>query len=389
LLTLRGPKGPRRGPGLGELGIITDGSVLIENGTIIEIGPARRVENLAKARNAREIVARGRVVLPGFVDSHTHLIYPPRGVRGATAESAARALRTSTVRLLGARSLPYLEAMARHGTTTVEIKTGCGPDEAAELKALRVAALLQEGPIDVVPTYLMRVPNGASDTDAEEIVADLAPRILRRSMAAFADLYWDGNASRQDIYARFLADAAASGLGLKVHAAGPGCAPAVALAVGHRAASIDHLEHLSPDLAPLLANGRTVATLIPSAALNPWGLIAPARALIDNGAAVALASDFNPHHTPSLNMQTVIALACLQMRLTSAEAIAAVTINGAYALDRADRIGSLELGKAADLLVLNIDDYREISRYLGVNLVHVTIKGGATIYEEGAVLRAG
>src|SRR3954454_20997177 len=145
LLTLRGLKGPRRGADLDDVGMIADGALLICDGLIVEVGPTRRVENLAAARHATEINAAGRVVMPGFVDSHTHLVYPPRGVRGADEESAARAMRTTTATLLEARSRPHLEAMARHATTSVEVKTGCGPDEPAEVKALKVIAALRSG----------------------------------------------------------------------------------------------------------------------------------------------------------------------------------------------------------------------------------------------------
>ncbi len=388
LLTLHGPKGPRRGLDLDSVGLVSNGALLIRDGLIVDAGPARRVENLAGARGAIELNASGRVVMPGFVDSHTHLVYPPRGPRGADEESAARAMRTSTARLLEARTRPYLDAMARHGTTTVEAKTGCGPDEAAEMKALRVLAALREGPIELAPTFLLRIPHGASDDDAEEIVTEFAPRIQRRALAEFADLRWEVHPSRHDMYARYLRDAEAFGMSRKLHAEGPGCSLALALAIGHRAVSIDHLEHLQGDAVRLFSTARTIATLIPSAALQAWGPIAPARALIEAGAAVALASNFNPHHTPTLNMQTVVALACMHMGLQPAEAIAATTINGAHALGRGQRIGSLEPGKSADLLLLNVDDYREMARYFGVNLVHVTIKRGSVVYEEGVVRRA-
>jgi imidazolonepropionase len=371
------------------VGLICDGALLIREGVILEAGPARRVENLAASRGAIEMHARGRLVMPGFVDSHTHLIYPPRGPRGADEESAARAMRAGTARLLEARTRPYVDAMARHGTTTVEAKTGCGPDEAAEIKSLRVITELRSGPVDLVPTFLLRIPRGASDADAEQVVTEFAPRVLRRGLAAFADLWWDGHSGRQDMYARYLQSAVTLGMECKVHAEGPGCNTALALAIGQRATSIDHLEHITLDGAQLLSTSRTIATLMPSAALENWGPVAPARALIEAGAAVALASNFNPHHTPTLNMQTVIALACMQMGMRPGEAISASTINGAHALGRAERIGSLEPGKAADLLLLNLDDYREMARYFGVNLVHATIKRGVVIYQEGAVRRAG
>src|SRR3954447_12466435 len=164
---MRGPMAARRGFDLDEVGMILDGALLIRDGLILEVGATRRVENLAAARGAAEINATGRVVMPGFVDSHTHLVYPPRGPRGADEESAARAMRTSSVHLLESRTRPYLDAMARHGTTTVESKTGCGPDEAAEVKALRVMAALRTGAVSLAPTFLLRIPHGASKADTE------------------------------------------------------------------------------------------------------------------------------------------------------------------------------------------------------------------------------
>lgn len=178
-------------------------------------------------------------------------------------------------------------------------------------------------------------------------------------------------------------------MGLKIHAAGLECAGALALALGHRATSIDHLEHMTDDMAPLLKSTGAVATLLPGVALKNWRAVAPARLLIAEGAAVALASDFNPHHTPTLSMQAVVGLACAEMGMTPAEAIVAATINGAHALGRAARTGSLEPGKDADVLLLNIDDYREMPRCFGVNLVYSTIKRGQRIYQEGAIRHAG
>jgi imidazolonepropionase len=387
LLTLRGPKGPRRRPDVNELGVIQDGAVLIRDGVLVEVGPTRRVENLAAARGATEIDATGRVVMPGLVDSHTHLFYPPPGDRGESDQTAAANIRTSSAWLLQARLQSYLDAMVRHGTTTVEVKTGCGPDIALESKALRALADLSWSALDVTPTFLLRVPDDADEVEVARIVTDVAPKIYRRGTARFADLYWDSRPERYDLYTRYLETAAANGMAFKLHADGPGSASALALAVGYRATSVDHLEYILPGQTQLLATSRTVATLLPATALYGAAPVAPGRALLESGAAVALGSNFNPHHTPVFNMQTVMALACAQMALTPAEAITAATINGAHALGRGDRIGSLEPGKDADLLVLNTGDYRDAARHIGTNLVHLTMKRGRCVYREGSVER--
>ena len=370
--------------------------MLIRDGVIQEVSPAVRVENLSAARGAMEISAAGRVVMPGFVDSHTHLMFPPPRSPGEAQrehEGAVKLLLAMTGQRLAWRGRAYLEAMARHGTTTVEAKTGCGPHESAETKVLRVLAALQGKPLDVVATLLFRFScagDGSPEADraaAEWMCGELLPKMRRRRLARFADLDWDPEPWRQELFGRFLAVARELGFACKVHAGGDAPAAAVRLAVELQAVSVDHLEHIGLAEVLALARSQTMATLLPSASFRS-GRYAPARTLIDAGAAVAIATNFNPCDAPSLNMQTAISLACLAMRMSPAEAISAATVNAAHSIGCADR-GVLAYGKLADIVMLNAGDYRELAEQLGTNLVHLTIKRGKVIYREGEVAEGG
>jgi imidazolonepropionase len=271
----------------------------------------------------------------------------------------------------------------------VEAKTGCGPDSGAESKALRVLANLKSDPLEVVCTFLFRFPPSAEETQihsaAEWAIREMLPKIRKRRSARFADLAWQAGAEHEALLARYMDAARGLGFGIKLHADGPAVRAAVIMAVERFATSIDHLEFASPEEAALLAGSCTIATLLPCAPFQSGTGNAPARELINAGAAVALASDFNPRHSPMPNMQTVVALACLRMGMTAAEAISAATINGAHALGRAASIGSLEPGKHADVLILHVSDYRELARDFGMNLVRTAIKRGERIYQEGEV----
>ena len=373
--------------------------MLIRDGVLIEVGPTRRVENLALARRALEVSADGRVVMPGFVDSHTHLLFPVPGTAADDFEGAVRALHTTTATQLKMRAAAYLQAMVRHGTTTVEVKTGSGADEGAELKILRVLAELKQGPPDIVATLLFRVPRNFYTPDAEEswrqIRSEFLPRISRRHLVDFADLVWDD--SRLPLWEGALSCSAwlegyfqvarSLGFGCKLHADAQGVSAAACMAVEHHAASIDHLEHATAADLRTLSQSNTVATLLPGASFYGDGCYAPARALIGIGVPIAIASNFNPHRTPMFSMQTAVALACQRMGLTAAEAVCAATINGAHAAGCASRVGSLEYGKLADLLFLNVSDYQDLANSLGANLVHLVMKKGEIVYEEGAVER--
>ncbi len=390
VLTLRGPNEPRRGCRLSELNIIHDGSLLVRDGVLVEVGPTRRIENLALAQKAVEVSAVGRVVMPGFVDSHTHLLFPPPGSFAAEIAAGARAIRTITGMRLETRARIYVEAMARHGTTTVEVKTGCGPDRSAEMKILRVLSALKQKPLDVVATFLLRLPPGDPYDQPETagvdwVTTEFLPKINRRRLAKFADLVWEEQRGQAAYFAKYLQLAQALGMRCKLHADGLAPSTAIAAAIEAGATSVDHLEHAGAADAELLGRSGTIATLLPCASFHSDGRYAPARTIIEAGAPVALATNFSPYHTPTLNMQAVVNLACLRMGMTPAEAITAATINGAHALGCADKLGSLEPGKLADLLILNISDHRELAHHFGTNLVHSTMKRGEFIYEEGPV----
>ncbi|HZU28223.1 MAG TPA: imidazolonepropionase [Bryobacteraceae bacterium] len=399
LLTLGGIAGPRRGRRLGELGVIQDGSVLIVDGVIEEVGPTRRVENLTLARDAIEIDATGRVVMPGFVDSHTHLVSGPpipadfesggsprelRASRSAHIENASR-------KTLQSLALSLIRDCVRHGTTTLEAKSGYGGSESSEMKILRTHAALDRDPIEVVSTFM---PTQTADIEGGRSVNDyidwlctyLLPLIGRRRLAEYVDVTCDPEVFTTERCRKLFVTARALGFGVKLHGGRGGERGAVSLALEAGATSVDHVTQPTVDEIRALAEAGTIATLLPGSVFyRTRHQYAPARTLVEAGIAVALATNYNPETCPSHNMQMMVALACLEMRMTPAEAIAAATINGAHALGRANRLGSLEHGKQADMLILGASDYREIPRHFGVNLVQTTIRGGEVIYDRPEV----
>jgi len=402
LLTLRGVSGPRRGSAMRELGILESGTMLVEDGVVTNIGPAKRVENLRAARTAEELDATGCIVMPGFVDSHTHLVHgPPRladyeaRIEGRSYQEIAacgggilwtvRAVRDATARRLESQAVADARRMAACGTTTVEAKSGYGLDESGELKCLRVAARLDGNPLEVIPTFLgahITPPEfgGAADNYIQWVCTELLPVVAARKLARFADVYCDEGAFSLSQARRYLLAAKQAGLPGRIHASQFRDLGAVGLAVELGARSADHLEVIEPREIETLAHSPVVATLLPGSVFH-LGLsrYAPARALIDAGAAVALATDYNPGTSPTWNMQMVLSLACTQMRMTPAEAVSAATINGAHALGLAARTGSLEAGKQADFVVMGVTDYRELPYHFGVNHALVTVKRGEII----------
>ncbi len=408
LITLHGPPGPRRGSDLRNLAIIPDGAVLIVNGVIREVGPTRRLENLTESRNAEEINAAGCVVMPGFVDSHTHLVGGPARLldyemhlEGASHAEIARAgggfpaifkvMQDATSRTLEFQAAAVVRECIRQGTTMLEAKSGYGINETGELKILRTHAALNQRFGNIVSTFMgaRYIPEntvGSSSEYLDWLCNHMLPLVKKRKFAKFVDLFCEEGMFSVEETRRFLLAARALGFGLKIHAGQYWNIGAIRLATELGVTSVDHAIYIDDDDIALLAESQTVVTLLPGAVFYlGTQRYASARAMIDRGVAVALATNYNPITSPSHNMQMMLTLACRKMHMTPAEAISAATINGAYAVGLGDRIGSIEVGKDADLILLKVPDYRELPYHFGVNVVAMTIKNGRVIYQASPV----
>jgi imidazolonepropionase len=405
-LTLSGGS-PRRGASLSKLGMIDDGAVLVREGLIVATDTRARIESRKDARRAQKIDVGGRVILPGFVDSHTHLVHAASRaeeyqlkIQGVSYEEIARQgggilnsvkrLRAATSDALKRRALAALQEFAAYGTTTVEAKSGYGLDVASELKILQLHRELNRAqPLEIISTFLgahvvpaeyRGSPDGA-ERYVELLTEQLLPEVVNEGLAEFCDAFCDRGAFTRSQAKRILSEGQQHGLVPRLHAEQLSRTGAAQLAVELEAASCDHLEHINSSDIRRLAESRTVATLLPGCDFHlGWKEYAPARKLIEAGAIVALATDYNPGTCPTVSMPMILSLACTQLRMTPAEAIAAATINGAFALRRNKRIGSLEAGKQADLAVFAVEDYREIPYHFGMNRCWMTMKRGEIIH---------
>jgi imidazolonepropionase len=406
ILTLRG-RAPRRGAGLSRLGIVQDGAILIRDGKIAAVGPRSKVEPLTEPQQTSTLDVGGRVILPGFVDSHTHLIHAASRaeeyelkIRGASYEEIARKgggllnsvqkLRSATEEALLNRARAAIEQLAASGTTTIEAKSGYGLDLANELKILRLhKQLAKEGPLEIVSTFLgahvvpaefRRQKDGAAQY-VDLLTEKMIPEVAADGLAEFCDVFCDRGAFTVGQSREILDTGKKHGLVPRVHAEQLSRTGATQLAVRLGAASCDHLEQVNRADIQALAKSNTAAGLLPGCDFH-LGLkqYAPARALIEAGAIVALATDYNPGTSPTVSMPMILSLACTQLRMTPAEAITAATANGAYALRRHESIGSIEEGKQADLAVFEVEDYREIPYYFGMNTCWMTVKRGQIIH---------
>jgi imidazolonepropionase len=404
LLTLAGAPAPRRGKHLRDLGIVRRGSVLIADGKVLGVGTTGHLDAEARRLKARVIDCRRRVVMPGFVDSHTHLVFAGSRVedyelrlRGKTYEEiaaagggirlSARLLREASIGRLVAQARHFIHQFAAHGTTTVEVKSGYGLDFTNEMKTLQVVRRLRRhSTVELVPTLLaahVLPPEYAGRATAyvDLIVNKLIPAVASKKLAEYVDCFCDRGAFGVAQCRHVFEAGLRQGLLPRVHAEQLTRTGACRVAVELGAVSADHLDCVTDGDVQALAASNVVATLLPGSNFH-LGLqrFVPARRLIEAGAIVALATDFNPGTSPTPNMQMILSIACDALRLTPAEAISAATFNAAYALRRAHRLGSLEPGKQADLVVMDLDDYREIPYYFGVNHCVMTVKEGRIIY---------
>jgi imidazolonepropionase len=406
LVTLRSASAkpaPRRAGELNELGIFKDAAVLCLGGKIVSVGATKEALGdswLKKSRRrVTEIDCSNKVVVPGFVDSHTHPVFVgPRlvdfekRIEGASYEQIAAAgggirssvegVRKASKGALAAKVLTGLHDMAAQGTTTVEAKSGYGLTVESELKSLEaIRQAASRWPGTVVPTLLGAhvVPKefeNRSQKYVEIVCKDMIPQAAKRKLARFVDVFCDKGAFTAEETSQIFAAAEKHGLSVRAHM-GQLSETTLSPLLRFSPASFDHMDHVSDDDIAQLARRDTVATLVPGANYFLGLKEYPnARRLIDAGVQVALATDYNPGTSPTVSMPMAMSLACTHMKMSPAEAIAAATINGAWALRVADRKGSIEPGKDADLAVFAVDDYREIPYWFGANHCAMTVLNG-------------
>jgi imidazolonepropionase len=408
LVTLAGVARPRTGAEMRELAIINDGAVLVRDGLITATGSYAEVSARASA-NCQLLDAGNCVVMPGFVDAHTHPVfagtredeyemraagftYQEIAAQGGGIRSTVRKTRAASEDDLFKMALPRIGWLLEHGTTTIEAKSGYGLTLADELKILRVIRRLNsETPLECVPTFLgaHEIPDEYRSTDDPKagreayirlVMDEMLPQVASEKLAEFCDVFCESHVFNTDESRRILIKARELGLGIRFHADQLSLGGGSLLAAELQAASADHIEWIDEAGIEALRKASVTAVLLPCAVFN-LGLTryAPARQLIDAGVRVALATDFNPGSSPTPSMQMALSTACTQMKMTPAEAITAATLNAAYSLHRGSQTGSIEPGKQADIVIYDVQDYRQIPYLFGINHALVVIKKGVVV----------
>ena len=399
LVTLAGPQRPRIGNELSGLGIIRDGGLLIRDGKIDIVGASDEIEEAA--RDAEIIDLGGRLVLPGFVDAHTHLVFAgnrlddfERRARGESYEQIAKAgggiwstvekTRAASEADLFAQATKHAEWFVKCGTTTAEAKSGYGLTLDDELKIVCVMQRLnQETPLEVVPTFLgaHAVPRDRSAGEYVDLVInEMLPRVAKEKLAEFCDVFCERGYFDVEQSRKILTAAKKLGLKLRGHVDQLTNSGGAKLMAELGAATADHLEKTDEQGMASLKSANVQPVLLPGSVYALGSTSYPrAREMIEAGLAVVLATDFNPGSAPTPSMPMVLSLACTQMKMSPAEAITASTINAAYSLNRGDAIGTLEAGKAANVAVFDCEDYREVAYWFGFRQMHAVYVRGKQI----------
>ncbi len=402
LVTLAGPSRPRVGGEMRELAVIRDGGMLVRDGRIAIVGERADVEPQAGA-NAEFVDAGGRVVAPGFVDAHTHLIfdgnranefemrcegmtYQQISERGGGIRSTVRSTRAATEAELVSIGRKHAAWFLRGGTTTVEAKSGYGLTLEDELKILRAVRVVgEQTPLRCVPTFLgaHEVPeefHGDTAGYAELVCREMLPRVADEQLAKYCDIFCEPKVFPVEIAREVLSTAKKLGLQLRVHADQFTCSGAAQLAPELGAKTADHLEQSNAASIAALKSAGVQPVLLPGSVYAIGAQkYAPAREMIEAGLGVVIATDFNPGSSPTASMAMVMSLACTQMKMTPAEALTAATINAACSLDLQREIGSLEVGKIADFVVHEAADYREIPYWFGGPRPAMVFAGGVRV----------
>jgi imidazolonepropionase len=403
LVTLAGPARPRVGAELRELSIIQDGAMLVSDGSIDRVGSRQQIESTI-ASNAQVVDAGGRIVLPGFIDAHTHPVfagtradefeeratgvsYQEIAARGGGIQSTVNHTRAASVDDLIARGKRYAQWFLRGGTTTVEAKSGYGLSPEDELKMLRaIRALDEQTPLRYVPTFLgaHTFPTeyrSRPDAYVSLVIDEMLPRVARERLAEFCDVFCEQNVFTTEQAWRILSAARCHGFGLRIHADQLSLSGGATLAAELGTATADHLEHTNEQGIAAMKEAGVQPVLLPGSVYALGSSRYPAaRAMIDAGLALVLATDFNPGSSPTPSMLMVLSLASTHLKMTVAESISAATVNAAYSLNRGDKVGSLEPGKIADFVVYDCDDYRELGYFFGVEHAQNVYANGQLVY---------
>lgn len=389
VVTLAGPARPRVGPELLALGVVSRGGLFVRDGLIERVGTSAEIE--ASIDSSTTVVdAGGRVLLPGFVDAHTHPVfagtrvdefeersrgatYQEIAARGGGIQSTVKRTRAASVDELVATGRRYADWFLRGGTTTVEAKSGYGLSLEDELKILRaIKRLDDETPLRYVPTFLgaHSVPpeyRARRDEYVSLIVEEMLPQVAQQKLAEYCDVFCEEKVFTGDESWKILSAARCHGLGLRMHADQLSLSGGAQLAAELGTVTADHLEHTDAAGIEALKQAHVQPVLLPGSVYALGSSRYPAaREMIDTGLAVVLATDFNPGSSPTPSMTMILSLAATHMKMTPAEAITAATINAAYSLNRGDKLGSLEPGKIADFVIHDCEDYRELAYFFGI-----------------------